>query len=156
MLGIEPEDLDLPAEGERLLFDKDKEVTFLCVDPKEHKGKQQLILNCKVLDGDHAGKLHTLYLSQKRDQQHHIRRLRDFGKAFYTEAEIRKRDTPLSRLYNRKFTAIPEAPREYNGKWYQDFGKWHDLGEMQADGTTAPPQTGATQSTAPATGDVPF
>lgn len=150
-LGIQPDDL---LEAEKFIFEKGEEVKFICLDTYDNVTKESIMLKCKILSGEHEGKLYNLYLSKKRTFPHFIKKLRNFALAFYTREELKSGDQPLSRLYMRIFTAVAEEPREYKGSWFQDFGKWFDLGEQLEDGTIHKDQSipKSTESNA----DIPF
>lgn len=131
-LGVLPEDLDM---DEKLVFVEGEEYEFICLDTIDNLSKESLILKCKVLNGEHAGKEHALFLSKKRVYPIMIRKLREFAKAFYTERELRSGEQPLSRLYLRKFAATALEARTHNDTVYQDFHKWRDLGETATSDT---------------------
>ena len=127
-LGVQPEDLDM---DQKVLFQPGETVQFVCLDTTDNISKEQIILSCKILDGQHKGRFHRIYLSKKRTAPVMIRKLREFAKAFYTEEELRSGDQPLSRLYLRRFSAVAGEHRPYKDMVFQDFGQWKDLGESK-------------------------
>ena len=135
-LGVQPEDLDMDV---KIIFPAGETVELVCLDTVDNQTKESIMLSCKVTSGQYAGHSHTFYLSKKRTHPILIRKLREFAKAFYTDAELRSGDQPLSRLYLRKFSAVAEPPREVNGNTYQDFNQWKDLGESGPEGVDTSP-----------------
>ena len=125
-LNVTAEDLALTKPA---VFTAKEVVEFVCLDADENFQYQRLNLKCKILSGEHAGRNHTISLNLKKDNEVQRRKLATFAVAFYSEEEITKGETPLARLVGRKFTAIAQAPREWQGKTYQDFDYFKDLGE---------------------------
>lgn len=127
---ISREDLDLVKE---LIFQEKEVVELVCMDAEENQSQQRLVFKCKVLSGANRGRRHSLSLSLKKDNEIQRVKLARWALAFYTEEELLGGNTPLARMIGRKFTAVAQRPREWQGKTFQDFDYWRDQGEASVD-----------------------
>lgn len=155
-LNIKPEHIDAAkAESgsyEQIIFPEKSIVEFLCLDIEENKTYQTINMKCKVLSGQHKDKRRDIRISLKEDHEIQNKKRARWALAFWTEEELKK-DEPVSlaRLIGRRFQARAEKPREWNGKTYQDFDYFKDLGEA---GDAAEPTTFKTSSRTDQ--DIPF
>lgn len=114
------------------VFTAKEVVEFICLDVEENAQYEAINLKCKVLSGENTDRRFVIRLSMKKEHEIQRRKLATFALAFYSEDEITKGDTPIARLVGRRFTAVAQVPREYQGKTYQDFDYFKDLGEGDA------------------------
>lgn len=110
-----------------IIFNAGEVIEFLCLDFNETKNGAA-ILNCKVLSGENAGKTHTIFLNNHETPTAKKNRVQ-FLLAFWSKEELIAGENKRSKLINRKFTVVASAPRDYEGKTYQDLRQFVDLGE---------------------------
>lgn len=122
-------------------------VEFICQDIDENETYQSLNLKCKVQAGKHAGRTIHIRLSKKRDHEMQRVKLARWALAFYSQDEILSNTIPLARMVGRRFTAVAQAAREHNGKTYQDFDFFRDMGDAGAPDAQPPSEIAS---------DVPF
>lgn len=115
------------SSQEQLLFSAKEVVEFHCLDFNETRN-QDLMLRCKVLTGKHTGREYTHFLQNKADNKFQREKLMKFACAFWTKEELLGKEYQKAKLINRKFSAVAQEPREYNGRTFQEFGGWRDLG----------------------------
>jgi hypothetical protein len=119
---VTEQDLDLIP----IVFNAKEVVEFVCLDFNEMKNNT-LVMNCRVLSGDHAGKRHSIFIDSRENS--FAKKLRvQFLLAFWTKDELQTQTFHPSKLMNRKFSAVAQEPREYEGKIYQSMTGFHDLG----------------------------
>lgn len=115
-------------ESAPIIFPAKEVVEFACLNFNETR-RGDLMLNCKVLTGAYAGRDFTPVIDNR---EHPVSRKNkiNFARAFWSEDELRSNTAQPARLINRRFSAVPLEAREHNGKQYQSFIGWKDLGEM--------------------------
>lgn len=119
---VTKQDLDLIP----IVFNAKEVIEFVCLDFNEMK-TNTLVLNCQVLTGEHAGKRHAVFIDSRENS--FAKKLRvQFLLAFWTKEELQTQTFHPSKLMNRKFSAVAQEPREYEGKLYQNISGFHDLG----------------------------
>jgi len=156
--GVSETDLSVVED---LFFRADTAVEMICLEAKENPKRGGLILNCKVASGEHTGKQHTIYINDG-DNEFAKKNKIAFMLAFWTKDQIIGRKCKHSDLMGRKFTVVPAAIRNVEGRKYQNFHSYHDLGlcdpseEVQPaqEPTFGAPEQAATA--APAADGVPF
>lgn len=112
---------------QKIVFMAKEVVEFVILDYSENAQNGSLILNTKVLTGEHVGRNFTLFI-ENRDHEISKRNRIQFALAFWTAEELKSGSVNPAKLVNRKFSAQALASREHNGQVYQNFSGWKDLG----------------------------
>lgn len=112
---------------ERLIWPAKEVVRFVITDFKENQQSGSLILNCRVLSGEFAGRDHTIYI-ENRDHPVSQKLRVQFALAFWKAEEIKAGNHNPAKLINREFEARAGAVREHDGKQYQNFESFRDIG----------------------------
>ena len=138
------QDLDL-AE---FFFAPNEVVEFVCLDFNETKQKT-LVLNCRVLSGEHAGKAKSIFIDSRETTPSRKNRIQ-FALAFWTREELVAKSNHPSKLINRKFSAVAQPSREHEGKTYQNIVNFTDMGPYAGDvGMASATLNGAAHADAP-------
>lgn len=110
------EELTVPTA---LMFTAKVPVTLKVIDFKEGTGdKQFLELICSVQDGEHAGKQHKLFMSKNQGNK---KNLVAFLEMFAPIMDWVNKLVQPSVIIGKTFTALPEVPKKYKGKMYQNL-----------------------------------
>lgn len=134
------------CEQERLLFEKDEVVQFLCLEPRVDEAKGHIFIKSQVLSGIHAGKEHSLMIS---GSDHEVsRRMKAqffFRSGFWSPAELAEKDAEgkstiihkLKNMVGHKFQGKASKVNTKDGKSFQNIEDIKDLGMAEAGTTTA-------------------
>lgn len=104
-------------------------VEFLIIDFNEDPMSGTLIVKCKIQNTEHKGRMYTHWIKNGDTEGSQKNRVQ-FSLAFWTKEELIEKTAHPAKLINRLFTAVAQAPREYNGKMYQSFNGYADAGEL--------------------------
>ncbi len=118
----------LETQDSNLLFTKGDVVEFQCVDFKEKADKDLLVVTCKVLTGEYAGKTYAHFI-RYADNPGAKRVYASFMLAFWSREDVTGGTVNPARLMGRRFSAVAQQVREHQGKQYQNFMDFKDLGE---------------------------
>lgn len=112
-----------------LQFKHDEIVKFTCIDVHQNVQYGTLKLKCKVESGDHVGKMYNITL-RSGDSDASKKNKGQFLRAFWTQEEIKAKNCKPARLVGRSLTAKSQLskPREKDGKIFQNWQDFHDLG----------------------------
>lgn len=114
-----------------------KEVAeFVVLDFQENPQTNDLKLSCKVVSERHNDRFVTMFINNKPNEFAQKRRVQ-FALAFWTKEELIAGNAAPAKLVNRKFSAVANAPRDWEGKVFQDWGNFKDLGEYTSASTDA-------------------
>jgi hypothetical protein len=129
-LNVSKEDLGLL---EHPVFEAKEVVEFVCLEAEENAQWGTLSLKCKIQSGKFKGRRYSIRVDLKADREiARIRRAR-FALAFWKPEEIASGTVNPARLVGRRFTAMAQQAREWNGKTLQDMDFFKDLGATDAD-----------------------
>ena len=116
------------------LFQARQVVEFVCTSHFENPQTGNLMVKCKVLNTEHQGKEYTVFIKGLAEKMPERKKKAAFLKAFWSEDDLLNKKAQLSKIVGRKFSAVAQAPREYQGRIYHDIGNFVDLGGgMQPD-----------------------
>ncbi len=120
-------------------FQHEEVVLFQCIDFFQNKTTGNLSLKCKVLSGEHTGKINTIFLSGN-DNIASKKVKANFLNTFWTEAELLGKTASFSRLIARTFTAVCwiSKPKEGTNKSFTNWQRFQDRGAGQIEGQAAP------------------
>jgi hypothetical protein len=147
---VTDDDLDVSSA---LLFMVGEKVKVKIIDFKEMEKNStpMIMIECRVMTGEHTGKLHSLFVSRKNKET-----FAGFLNAFWTRDKIKLGVDP-SKIIGRSMEFIPKPIRDVKGKQYQDVSYIKDLG---VETTTSFPidakEVQAAAAKAGLTSDVPF
>lgn len=138
------QDLDLAD----YFFTGGEVVEFVCLDFNETKNKS-LVLDCRVLTGEHAGKSKQIWIDSRENNISKKNRVQ-FGLAFWSKEELIAKTFHPSKLVNRKFSAVAAPTREHEGKTFQNISNFVDIGPFVGDvNAAAATLNGAAHADAP-------
>lgn len=104
-------------------------VEFVILDFKEMVPSNDLILSCRVLSKEHNDRKYEHYISNRDNDITQKSRI-EFALAFWSKEELIAGDAKPAKLINRRFSVVASPAKEHNGKTYQGFYGWKDLGEF--------------------------
>lgn len=127
------------CEDQRLLFDKNEIVEFICIEPRLEATKGHIYLKARVNSGIHKGKEHSIMIPGGEHEACRKRKAKFLLKSgFFTDQDISTRNFDLKKLMGRKFSAKASAVTEKNGNKYQNMEEIRDLGVASAEEASAP------------------
>lgn len=144
---------------EQLYFGDQEIVKFQCIDIRQNAQSGSLQLKCNVLQApvshEHVGKKATIYMTSK-DNEVSKKIKAQFLKAFWTIEQIKSRQANPKALNGRIFTAKSKIQNKDNGKRYQNWEQFQDLGygtnEVAPQAQAAPVQSAPAQPVTTASG----
>jgi len=101
---------------------------MIVMDVNELPDKNMLVLNTKVMTGEHEGKLMQIYLKKINEPPIAKEKWVRFLLAFWTKEQLTSKKAKMTDLISKRISVVAEMAREYNGNMYQDFRGWKDLG----------------------------
>lgn len=138
---------------ESLIFPEKSFIEFTCIDAKENAKNGDLILDCQVNSGEHSGKRHSIFIS---DRDHEIARKQkaQFLKAFWSIDQLKSGNISPADLVATEFTARAGKARTPEGsdmtfQGFTNFSKLSTGNDIGNDGANT------VASPAPE-GDIPF
>lgn len=117
------------------LFEKDEIVSHLCHGVMSDQKWGSVTLQTKCLTGPNEGKECELVV-QHNDSIKFVQQIeRQFAKAFFTQEELVGKAAPLQKLVGLRFECRAlEARQAQNGKTYQSFTDFKNMGKAEDSG----------------------
>lgn len=110
---VTAEDLAVPQS---LTFTAGKPVRMMIKDYKEIAAKEMLVVDMRVLDGEHKDCIHQMFINKKGK--------RDFIKfvmTFWTREQLISGQNKPSEIIGKTVEVMFSVPKEVNGKFYQNL-----------------------------------
>jgi len=123
MFGFSQEDFDASIP---IIFKAKETIEFGCKDVKENTDKDSITMTCKILSGEFKDRDYRITINDGNNDFARERKVQ-FALEFWTAEELKSNNFKLARLIGKRFSAVAGAPREYNGRTYQDVYGYKNL-----------------------------